>query len=169
MIFKHFASANGCPQLPSRGHQACQQNYQPNCWSAGQFDLDCPQSGLCCFDGCANRCLLTPQAQDLNNQTQYLTPSLEELPMKEVSKPHPSVMGYSLINQREPSLVLHIYGPPQSQPQVLFGQLPSSSMVQAGNHRLARQVKKKRFHFWSQLQILSNDHHARTQLPEFQP
>jgi len=145
--------SNGCPQLPSRGHQACQQNYQPNCWSAGQFDLDCPQSGLCCFDGCANRCLLTPPTdagQDLN-QTKYLSPPQEELdlPLKEVSKPlanynHPSVMttttsGYSSINQREPSLVLHIYGPPQSQPQVLFGQLPSS-MVQAGNnHRLARQ------------------------------
>ena len=152
-------AANGCPLQLKRSHQAC-QNSQPNCWSAGQFDLDCPQSGLCCFDGCANRCLLTPPTdagQDLN-QTQYLPPPQEELelPLKEVSKPlenynHPSVMttttsGYSSINQREPSLVLHIYGPPQSQPQVLFGQLPSS-MVQAGNnHRLARQVKKKRFH-----------------------
>ena len=28
-----------------------------NCWSAGVLDLDCPNSGLCCFDGCVNTCV----------------------------------------------------------------------------------------------------------------
>ena len=26
------------------------------CWSPGQPDGDCPNFGLCCFDGCANTC-----------------------------------------------------------------------------------------------------------------
>ena len=28
-----------------------------NCWSPGQPDTDCPNFGLCCFDGCANTCV----------------------------------------------------------------------------------------------------------------
>ena len=28
-----------------------------NCWSPGQNDTDCPNFGLCCFDGCANTCV----------------------------------------------------------------------------------------------------------------
>jgi len=26
------------------------------CWSVGQADVDCPNNGLCCFNGCANAC-----------------------------------------------------------------------------------------------------------------
>merc|ERR1712212_237812 len=26
------------------------------CWSPGQPDTDCPGNGICCFDGCSNRC-----------------------------------------------------------------------------------------------------------------
>lgn len=32
-----------------------------NCWSPGQTDTDCPNYGLCCFDGCANTCVDGPQ------------------------------------------------------------------------------------------------------------
>ena len=32
-----------------------------NCWSPGQPDTDCPNFGLCCFDGCANTCVDGPQ------------------------------------------------------------------------------------------------------------
>ena len=32
-----------------------------NCWSPGQADTDCPNFGLCCFDGCANTCVDGPQ------------------------------------------------------------------------------------------------------------
>ena len=31
-----------------------------NCWSVGEPDWDCPDNGLCCFDGCANTCLGSP-------------------------------------------------------------------------------------------------------------
>ena len=34
------------------------------CWSPGQRDTDCPNSGLCCFDGCANTCGDAPQGKD---------------------------------------------------------------------------------------------------------
>merc|ERR1712128_51316 len=27
-----------------------------SCWSPGQPDGDCPDFGLCCFDGCSNTC-----------------------------------------------------------------------------------------------------------------
>ena len=30
---------------------------QSNCWSVGVRDLDCLDSALCCFDGCANVCM----------------------------------------------------------------------------------------------------------------
>merc|ERR1712090_120744 len=31
-----------------------------NCWSPGQRDTDCPNNGLCCFDGCADLCVDGP-------------------------------------------------------------------------------------------------------------
>jgi len=33
----------------------------PNCWSPGQRDTDCPNNGLCCFDGCADTCVDGPR------------------------------------------------------------------------------------------------------------
>lgn len=35
-----------------------------NCWSPGQTDTDCPNYGLCCFDGCANTCVDDAPIQD---------------------------------------------------------------------------------------------------------
>jgi len=32
-----------------------------NCWSPGQRDTDCPNNGLCCFDGCADTCVDGPR------------------------------------------------------------------------------------------------------------
>lgn len=34
-----------------------------NCWSPGQPDTDCPNYGLCCFDGCVNTCVDGPQGK----------------------------------------------------------------------------------------------------------
>merc|ERR1711935_340524 len=33
---------------------------ESQCWSPGVPDLDCPGSGLCCFNGCINVCLPIP-------------------------------------------------------------------------------------------------------------
>jgi len=34
-----------------------------NCWSPGFTDTDCPNNGLCCFDGCADLCVDGPKPQ----------------------------------------------------------------------------------------------------------
>ena len=39
----------------------CKFAGRSNCWNVGSFDLSCPSTGLCCFDGCFNRCLEEPK------------------------------------------------------------------------------------------------------------
>ena len=37
--------------------EACASEAPSNCWSPGVPDVDCESNGLCCFNGCANRCI----------------------------------------------------------------------------------------------------------------
>ncbi len=56
--------ANGggqCPNAQALSDSQCQGVFS-NCWSPGQSDVDCPNFGLCCFDGCANRCVDGPES-----------------------------------------------------------------------------------------------------------
>merc|ERR1719500_2561738 len=49
--------SSSCPALgPLPPISAC-AGRKSNCWSVGVRDLDCLDSALCCFDGCANVCL----------------------------------------------------------------------------------------------------------------
>ena len=68
-----FGSAAGGAEGGSSGGGQC-PNANPlsdaecagavsNCWSPGQPDTDCPNFGLCCFDGCANTCVDGPAPQ----------------------------------------------------------------------------------------------------------
>merc|ERR1711862_111208 len=51
------SSSSSCPALgPLPPISAC-AGRESNCWSFGVRDLDCLDSALCCFDGCANVCL----------------------------------------------------------------------------------------------------------------
>jgi len=56
-----FADASGpagsgtCPSVSPGSPDTC-QGAVDTCWSPGQPDGDCPNFGLCCFDGCANTC-----------------------------------------------------------------------------------------------------------------
>ena len=55
-----------CPARRRRRYRRqsdCKNSKPPNCWSAGTYDLDCPNSGLCCFDGCVNRCVDEPEEE----------------------------------------------------------------------------------------------------------
>ena len=64
----HPIGGDECPALDQLGEQDCQgavsrlswlPHYSPQvstCWSPGQPDGDCPNFGLCCFDGCADTC-----------------------------------------------------------------------------------------------------------------
>merc|ERR1712130_37214 len=48
--------SNTCPVLNTLPPLAECQGRKSNCWSPGVRDLDCLDSALCCFDGCANVC-----------------------------------------------------------------------------------------------------------------
>ena len=50
-----WARQSQCPQVASRGSAEC-AGQRSTCWSPGVRDLDCPSSGLCCFNGCVNIC-----------------------------------------------------------------------------------------------------------------
>lgn len=40
----------------------CSSAEQSTCWSPGELDVDCPNNGLCCFNGCTNQCGLPTKA-----------------------------------------------------------------------------------------------------------
>jgi len=45
-----------CPEVGPKPSQMCLDK-TPSCWSQGQPDVDCPDYGLCCYDGCVASCL----------------------------------------------------------------------------------------------------------------
>jgi len=49
-------SATTCPSVSPRSADQCVGQFS-TCWSVGVPDLDCPNWGLCCFDGCSNTCV----------------------------------------------------------------------------------------------------------------
>ena len=132
-------SPTKCPRKTALPKSMCLDS-RPNCWSSDTYDLDCPNSGLCCFDGCHNRCLLmsspvnTPFNYSIQNQE--VTEAYEEEEEEAVQEVdnivdslHPS------INQREPTLVLHIFGPPKSKALVQFGNLPEKKSARIAAER----------------------------------
>jgi len=46
-----------CPLVPALEASRCKGQPPSDCWSPGMTDVDCEGYGLCCFDGCFNRCL----------------------------------------------------------------------------------------------------------------
>jgi len=50
-----------CPNMAQKPAFMC-ANRLNTCWSVGQADVDCPDAGLCCFDGCVNTCKEAPPA-----------------------------------------------------------------------------------------------------------
>ena len=48
-------SVSVCPQVSPLAADQCKGRHS-SCWSLGLPDVDCPNSGPCCFDGCANTC-----------------------------------------------------------------------------------------------------------------
>ena len=45
-----------CPPVDHHNVKCSYKDSQEQCWS----DIDCPESGICCFNGCANVCLPVP-------------------------------------------------------------------------------------------------------------
>jgi len=50
------SSSQSCPPVEDKLPGQC-SNATANCWSRGVADVDCPNFGLCCYDGCVNTCL----------------------------------------------------------------------------------------------------------------
>ena len=99
--------------------------------------------GLCCFDGCHNRCLNGPKktyaTTTTTTSTQAPPPPPSPYPIRVEAAKATTERGFPLssINQREqPTLVLHIFGPPKSKALVQFGNLPPS--LPAAERRLGR-------------------------------
>ena len=63
-----------CPKIRRKRQYQCHGKDQSTCWSPGVPDLDCPYSGLCCFDGCANKCL---KSQSYEEEEEEEQPSYE--------------------------------------------------------------------------------------------
>lgn len=103
--------ASSCP-APSLAATACQGAPPSNCWSPGQTDTDCPNNGLCCFDGCADRCL------DATSQGPEGAPA-QVLPVEEPSEPK----GYNYPVPDEPLLLPKPRPPPPGLP-TLYGAPP---------------------------------------------
>ena len=56
LVTGNFIKDPKCPPVSPRSPAQC-RGQRSNCWSPGVRDLDCPASGLCCYDGCANTCV----------------------------------------------------------------------------------------------------------------
>ena len=51
------SSPGACPVLQSRSPGECKLDYRHHCQRLGEQDRLCPYQDICCWDGCANRCL----------------------------------------------------------------------------------------------------------------
>ena len=68
-FFAGLANATQCPLVKRQARSDDPEKCKSNCWSPGVADVDCPVTisgpdgttttdfGLCCFNGCANKCL----------------------------------------------------------------------------------------------------------------
>ena len=62
-----------CPEVTSMPPMSQCSSAVSNCWSVGEPDWDCPNNGLCCFDGCVNTCLgsSSPPPQQMTPEDDY--------------------------------------------------------------------------------------------------
>ena len=74
---KNFISDPVCPAATAQSSCAGRRS---TCWSPGVRDLDCPGSGLCCYDGCANTCVSESRGSASIQQPQYSPPPTTRRP-----------------------------------------------------------------------------------------
>jgi len=102
----------GASSCPAPSLTACPGAPPSNCWSPGRTDTDCPNNGLCCFDGCADRCLESASQEPEGASAQIQ-------PVEEPSEPK----GYSYPVPDEPLLLPKPRPPPPGLP-TLYGAPP---------------------------------------------
>lgn len=79
-----------CPSVSPLSPGEC-EGAVSTCWSPGQPDGDCPDFGLCCFDGCVNTCpqvseRAKPVPRSSTEGYSYVTPGVT-LPVRPVTSP----------------------------------------------------------------------------------
>ena len=62
-------SSSQCPDVLSLPRMSECGDTVSQCWSPGDTDPDCPDSGLCCFNGCVNVCMKSSAARRPEKQT----------------------------------------------------------------------------------------------------
>lgn len=70
-------SGGQCPVVDPLSDAEC-AGAVSTCWSPGQPDTDCPNNGICCFDGCANTC--EGEASDESRPAPNVTPAPQPTP-----------------------------------------------------------------------------------------
>ena len=70
---KFQGEGGSCPDVTSMSPMSQCSSAVSNCWSVGEPDWDCPDNGLCCFDGCVNTCLgsSSPPPQQMTPEDDY--------------------------------------------------------------------------------------------------
>jgi len=120
-----------------------------NCWSPGQPDTDCPNYGLCCFDGCADTCVDSQVASDSKPEYVQTTPAQEDYiaPAPQTTPlPIVSSTGY---NYPVPDVTLPVrpvteaYSPPITQPPTLYGAPPPASRSGRQGRRRGRNGRRR--------------------------
>ena len=97
---------------------------ESNCWSVGEPDWDCPDNGLCCFDGCANTCLGSSKPPSEQKSDQDPPPPVPEKQTQSQPGNSPSIgggllfpppeVGYSQPDSDQADPAPPAPGPPQS-------------------------------------------------------
>jgi len=57
-----------CPVVETKTEAECEGTVA-TCWSRGVPDVDCPNFGLCCYDGCVNTCKLHEETEIVEEES----------------------------------------------------------------------------------------------------
>jgi len=126
-----YAGGDDVGECPAPGNLSPEEcaGAVSNCWSPGQRDTDCPNNGLCCFDGCADTCVDGPKPPPVTPAppaptTPYNPPPPPPVqPVEAESESQPEEVGYSYPTPEVP-LEFPKPKPPPPELPTLYGAPP---------------------------------------------
>jgi len=137
-------SGGQCPNVNPLSDAECAGTVS-TCWSPGQPDTDCPNFGICCFDGCANTCAddqVSEQAAEPVQPTYATTPAPapQTTPIAIVSS-----TGYNYPVPDNPLPIRPVVTEaPITQPPTLYGAPPPSRSGRQGRRNGRRRGRQGR-------------------------
>jgi len=96
-----------CPAAEPLSPTEC-EGAVSTCWSPGQRDTDCPDNGLCCFDGCANTCGDQPEVES----AAQAQPVVVTTPGYSYDAPEVTLPVRPVTSTQAPTTPLALYGAP---------------------------------------------------------